>query len=52
MKFENMDTSDQLEVLVYQTVNIDAYNLIKDRVWLSRASHMATFLCSSWGNAL
>ena len=49
-KFENMDIWDQLEGLVYQTVNVDTYNLIK-RVWQSRPSYMATFLCSSWGNA-
>ena len=29
VKFENMDIWDQLQGLVYQTVNVDTYNLIK-----------------------
>ena len=31
-KFENMDIWDQLQGLVYQTVNVDTYNLIKQTV--------------------
>ena len=52
VKFENMDIWDQLQGLVYQTVNVDTYNLIKQSLAISGISHGYIPMFFLGGNAL